>query len=75
MSELIDALLGQVNDRSIRAAISAGWELGKGLPRHRGLDTQLQRKIEKAVSQLSEQLDLDSETVYAAALLSMALNK
>ena len=71
----IDTMLDQMPDSLSRAALHAGWELGKGLhddPRPR---KQLMSEIQNAAQTIGEDMDIEPAIVYAAALLSMALGQ
>jgi len=75
MTYTLDVLLKQVVDPTMRAAISAGWELGKGLDPGRDIAKQMRREIEKGAEIVSSKEDLDVDAVYGAALLSMAMTR
>ena len=75
MQETIDALLEKINDPTVRAAISAGWELGDNIPSSRLNDYKLKKEIHSTAESISHKMNLDSDIVSSAALLSMALGK
>ena len=70
----IDALLDQVSDSSSRAALNAGWELGRGLAGQAG-NPRLQKEIERAAQEIGQAMGIDSAIIYAAALLAWALGQ
>jgi len=60
---------------SLRAAISAGWELGSGLNPIPLTEKQTRREAEKTAELLSRKMDLDVDLVHGSALLSMSLTR
>jgi len=75
MVEVLDALLEQFNEPSIRAAIRAGWELGSGLIPTPATEKQTRKEIERVAELLSHKMGLDVDIVHGTALLSMALTR
>ena len=76
MVDILNSILEQIEDPAVRAAISAGWELGGDLPKDRlNNDYKLKKEIHSAADSLSRKMSLDADIVSGAALLSMALSK
>lgn len=76
MTDILNALLEQIEDPAVRAAISAGWELGSDIPTSKlDNDYKLKKEIHSAAEALSRKMGLNADIVSGAALLSMALSK
>lgn len=76
MDDALGALLEKIDDPAIRAAISAGWELGSDIPTSRlNNDYKLKKEIHSAAEALSRKMGLDADIVSGAAFLSMALSR
>jgi len=75
MTNPLDALLEQFTEPSVRAAISAGWELGSGLSPTPITEKQTRKEIERGAELLSRKMGLDVDLVHGSALLSMSLTR